>query len=218
MVSFKKDKNKKGSSIPVRPGLLVLLYLTLAKNAVKNSKLCDSDECRFSEYVSQNKIQFVSPLEKQYRFKIFTRNLREIETFNEAHPEIKLNLNGFGLLTRKEFKQEMTNPDFLFVDEAGRKHHVNVNDPRNEQVIDQQILNTNNDALKAIHNEIKKNGNANALTMLEWDIEKADEAIQSELDRIHDFLSQHESKIEDQTELLDADGCRENIILGRVFG
>lgn len=173
---------------------------------------CASYECRFSEYVRQNGVRFVSPLEKVFRFEVFKKNLREVQTFNEAHPEVQLNLNDFGLLTREEFRRSMTNPDFLFVDEAGRRHHVNVNDPRNEEVIDQKILDTNAEALSAIQSEVEHQGKGNPLLLLEWDIENADKAVHLEMERLHDFLREHEARLVDRTELLDADGCESSSI------
>ena len=208
MKSFNQNHKKKIQSRNLGVFIFAFFCFILGNKTADDTDSCQSDACRFSNYVRENEIHFVSPLEKVYRFRIFKRNLREIESFNQAHPEIKLNLNGFGLLTRNEFKEKMTNPDFLFVDVKGRKHHVNVNDPRNEEVIDEKILQTNNETLKAIQGEIYKKGKANALTMLEWDIENADSAVQRELDNIHDFLGQHGMEIEDHTELLDADGCR----------
>ena len=177
-------------------------------NSSNTNPSCQTYECRFSDYLRQHDITFLSPLEKTYRFRIFKKNLREIATFNESHPEIHLDLNNFGLLTRKEFKKTMTNPDFLFVDGQGEKHHVNVNDPRNEEVIDKEIYEGNEETLDAIKKEIEQSTNANPLVMLEWDIEDAQKAVDKELGQLHSFLKEHESRIEDDTELLDADGCK----------
>jgi hypothetical protein len=153
-------------------------------------------------------IEFISPLERVYRFRIFKKNLNEIKTFNESHPEIHLDLNDFGLLTRNEFKKSMTNPDFLFVDNDKTKHHVNVNDPRNEEVIDKEIYKENQEVLDAIKNEVLHSSNSNPLVMLEWDIEDANKAVDQELHKLHNFLKEHEHRIIDETELLDDDGCK----------
>jgi hypothetical protein len=144
-------------------------------------------------------------MERTYRFEIFKKNLQEIETFNLSHPDIKLDLNDFGLLTRREFKKTMTNPDFLFLDDTGLKHHVNVNDPRNEEVIAKHTVESNLQTLKAIKRQIAREGGGNALTMLEWDLEEATQKVDKELNQIHDFLETHHH-IQDDTELLDQDG------------
>lgn len=195
--------SKKKCTLEVKSGKAIVIFLLIScviwnKTSAKQSKVCESKECLFSSYIKEHNVRFKSPLEKVYRFRIFQKNLREIETFNKTHPHIKLNFNDFGLLTRKEFKQKMTNPDFLFVDDNGQKRHVNVEDPRNQVIADQNILKTNTEALDAIKTHIAKKGRANALVMLEWDIKDADAAIEKELERIHDFLNQQESQISKQ--------------------
>ena len=199
------QKNKTIKKIIHKFKLLLIGILFLSFTLGSTNKNCKSYECRFSEYLKNHKITLVSPLERTYRFQIFKKNIQEIETFNLSHPEIKLDLNDFGLLTRREFKKSMTNPDFLFVDEKGKKHHVNVNDPRNEEVIDEKIYKTNKETLEAIKKEVKGKANGNPLVMLEWDLKDANQAVDAELERIHDFLRKHE-KIVDKTELLNADG------------
>ena len=203
-----KDKIIKSNSIfsiSINPmiGILTILMIMIS---IQNISLCKSLECQFLDYLKANNIKFISPLEKEYRFKIFKQNLQEIKTFNDSHPNIKLDLNNFGILTKNEFKKSMTNPDFLFTDDKAKKHHINVNDPRNEEVIDSEIIKENEETLKAIKKEVRGNYKTNPLVLLEWDIEDADKAVKKELKNIHNFLREHESNMNNDSEILDKDG------------
>lgn len=197
------------TNVPYHKFLLIkfsaILVFSALITTISLDSACTTYECRFSDYLSAHNITLQSPMERTYRFEIFKKNLQEIETFNESHPDIKLDLNDFGLLTRKEFKKTMTNPDFLFLDDGGDKHHVNVNDPRNEEVIAKHTVETNVQTLNAIKRQIAREGGGNALTMLEWDLEEATQEVDKELNKIHHFLEMHHH-IQDDTELLDADG------------
>lgn len=201
--------NRTPTSTKQKPTLVSLLMIALlisAARGLSKAPPCKSLECRFSSYLEAHEIKLASPMERAYRFKIFKRNLKEVETFNLSHPEIKLDLNDFGILTRKEFKKTMTNPDFLFLDEQGRKHHVNENDPRNKEVAGEQVVDSNLETLKAIRRQVQRDGGSNALFALEWDLEGANDQVESELDHIHDFLRTHH--VRGEGEILDADGGR----------
>lgn len=186
---------------------LIIIICTIILASTKCSS-CTSYKCQYSEYLKKNDIKLLSPIEKEYRFKIFKSNLQEIETFNDSHPDINLDLNEFGIITKREFKKTMTNSDFLFTDEQGEKHHINVNDPRNQEVIDQQIYNDNEKTLKAIEKEVKTTSKDNPLMLLEWDIKDADKAVKKELKKVHKFLNEHESSMPNDTELLASDGSK----------
>lgn len=149
----------------------------------------------FQSYLEENNIQLNSPLEKIYRYKIFCQNLKEIRNFNEHTKDVKLSMNEFSLLSKREFRNQVTNPDFLFVDKKGSKSHVNVNDPYNELIIDRYIDQENRKLIKKIDKEVETTDqqmvNSNLLTRVEKDLKGVDQEIEKEVARIDLFLQTH---------------------------
>lgn len=177
-------------TLKIKYSLLILFtiafFLSVCSSA--NSSL----RSKFELYVKENELEFSSPIEKNYRFKIFCNNLSQVNEFNKKNPEVKLDLNEFGLLTKTEFTNKMTNPDFLFFDSEGKKEHVNVNDPYNEYLIDSHIDKENRKLINILDNEIKSNNNqmkkTNWIWKLENNLKEADEDAQAEIKQIELFL------------------------------
>ena len=117
----------------------------------------------------------------------------------------------------------MTNPDFLFLDKQGHKHHVNVNDPVNEEVIDREIDYSNRELLEIVREDLANPslglGQRSRLRSVQEAAEETDFNVKTELRGLHRFLQAHH--VHHTSDLLSlnsdywSDGAEEYVQLAR---
>lgn len=216
-------------NIPLTLLLCICLILPLKSHSTQhqhntaNQTKSENVRSQYERFLQEHQIKSISPMEKEYRFRQFIRNKHEVDKFNRDNPDIKLKLNDFALLTKSEFRKSMTNPDFLFLDKQGHKHHVNVNDPVNEEVIDREIDYSNRELLQIVREELANPnlglGQRSRLKSVQEAAEETDFNVKDELRGLHRFLQTHH--VHHNSDLLSlnssswSDGAEEYIQLAR---
>lgn len=186
--------------------LLSSVYLESIPSEVHKPKNSGQENVRaeFERFLRDHEIQFISPLEKEFRFKRWLENRQEVKKFNYENHGVELKLNDFSIMSKSEFKNTMTNPDFLFMGADGQKHHINLNDPVNQEVIDREIDANNRDLLGMIQDEISDPtlglSDRAILSKIKEATEKSKINVEEELNSLHNFLNNHQ--IEHTSEIL----------------